>query len=97
MDLPLLIMLAGTNGAGKSTFWETHLKHLNLPFLNADILARETGLDAYTSAKNIAFIRDELIERQDSFITETVLSDPVGEKVQILANASEKGFDVTLI
>lgn len=97
MDLPLLIMLAGPNGAGKSTFWETHLKHLNLPFLNADILARETGLDAYTSAKNIASIRDELIERQDSFITETVLSDPVGEKVQILANASEKGFDVTLI
>lgn len=90
-------MLAGPNGAGKSTFLETHLKHLNLPFLNADILARETGLDAYTSAKNIASIRDELIERQDSFITETVLSDPVGEKVQILANASEKGFDVTLI
>ena len=97
MDLPLLIMLAGPNGAGKSTFWETHLKHLNLPFLNADILARETGLDVYTSANNIASIRDELIERQESFITETVLSDPVGEKVQVLAKASEKGFDVTLI
>lgn len=97
MDRPLLIMLAGPNGAGKSTFYDAHLKDLGLPFLNADILSIETGLDAYSAAGTIAEIRDGFIERKEGFITETVLSDPVGEKVQILAKAAETGFDVTLL
>lgn len=97
MAAPLLVMLAGPNGAGKSTFYEAHLKPLGLPFLNADVLARTTGQDAYGAAKTIAGIRDELIQANTSFITETVFSDPVGEKVAVLAGAVEKGFDVTLI
>ncbi len=90
-------MLAGPNGAGKSTFYETHLQALGLPFLNADVLALATGLDAYGAAGTIARIRDEFIQSEKSFITETVFSDPVGEKVKILAGAAEAGFDVTLI
>lgn len=97
MSAPLLVMLAGPNGAGKSTFFESHLKPLGLPFLNADILAGETGLDAYEAARTIAAIRDQLIANQESFITETVFSDPVGEKVEVLAQAAQSGFDVTLI
>jgi predicted ABC-type ATPase len=97
MSAPLLVMLAGPNGAGKSTFFEAHLKALGLPFLNADVLARTTGLNAYEAAEAIAGIRDQLIEREESFITETVLSDPIGEKVAVLAGAAEAGFDVTLI
>lgn len=90
-------MLAGPNGAGKSTFFETHLKALGLPFLNADMLARDTSLDAYSAAATIADIRDLLIRRREPFITETVFSDPVGEKVSVLVAAAEAGFDVTLI
>lgn len=97
MSAPLLVMLAGPNGAGKSTFFESHLKQLELPFLNADILARETDLDAYEAAGTIAAIRDQLIANKESFITETVFSDPVGEKVEVLAQAAQSGFDVTLI
>lgn len=90
-------MLAGPNGAGKSSFFHAYLEHLNLPFLNADVLARETGLDAYAAAREIASIRDRLVERGDGFITETVLSDPVGAKVEFLDSASRNGFDVCLI
>ena len=97
MAAPLLIMLSGPNGAGKTTFYESHLEALGLPFLNADILARETRMDAYSAAATIAAIRDQLIREGESFITETVFSDPVGEKVQVLADAVASGFDVTLI
>ena len=97
MSAPLLVMLAGPNGAGKSTFYEAHLEELGLPFLNADVLARATKLDAWRAAETIARIRDELIKGEKSFITETVFSDPLGEKVGVLAGASEAVFDVTLI
>lgn len=97
MAAPLLILLAGPNGAGKTTFYESHLKSLELPFLNADILARELNVDSYTAADTIAAIRDRRISRRESFITETVLSDPHGEKVQVLKSAVAHGFDVTLI
>ena len=97
MAAPLLIMLAGPNGAGKTTFYESHLETLGQPFLNADNLAREARMDAYSSAATIAAIRDQLIREGESFITETVFSDPVGEKAQVLADAATSGFDVTLI
>lgn len=97
MDAPILVMLAGPNGAGKSTFYESHLQALGLPFLNADNLAREAGLDAYSAADAVASIRDRMILRRESFVTETVLSDPAGEKVRRLREAAEQGFDVTLI
>lgn len=97
MSAPLLVMLAGPNGAGKSTFFEANLRALGLPFLNADRLARETGMDAYEAARTIAAIRDGFIAKKESFVTETVLSDPVGEKVEVLARAADAGFDVTLI
>ena len=97
MSAPLLVMLAGPNGAGKTTFYEANLKSLELSFLNANLLARETGMDAYEAARVIASIRDRCIERGESFITETVFSDPVGEKVGVLARAVDRGYDVTLL
>lgn len=97
MAAPLLVMLAGPNGAGRTTFYEAHLKSLGLTFLNADVLARETGMDAYEAARVVAAIRDGCIERGESFITETAFSDPIGEKVGVLAQAADRGFDVTLL
>ncbi len=90
-------MLAGPNGAGKSTFYRTYLAVLGLPFLNADVLAAEVGMEAYEAAAQIAEARRLLIERRTGFVTETVLSDPVGAKVDDLANAAAAGFDVHLI
>ena len=86
---PLLIVLAGPNGAGKSTFYEAFLSHLDLPFLNADTLAYKMGLEAYESADQIANIRDELIKQQQGLILETVLSDPVGDKINVFHAAAQ--------
>lgn len=94
---PLIIMLAGPNGAGKSTYYRAFLSHLNLPFLNADNLANKTGLDAYTAAEQIARIREMMCSQKQAFITETVLSDPVGAKINFLKQASKQGFKVRLI
>ena len=94
---PQLVMLAGPNGAGKTTFFRAYLAGLGLPFLNADILAAETGMEAYEAAAEIAEMRRILIVRRTGFIIESVLSDPVGAKVEDLAQAAEAGFDVHLI
>ena len=55
-------MLAAPDGVGKSTFYEAHLASLGLPFLNADVLARSTGLNAYEAAETIAGTRDQMIK-----------------------------------
>ncbi len=90
-------MLAGPNGAGKSTFHRVYLSALELPFLNADVLRASTGMGVYEAASQTTAIRRLMVERGQSFVTETVLSDPVGEKVEFLAGAVEAGFDVQLI
>ena len=106
---PLLVMVAGSNGAGKTTFYEAYLAPLRLPFINADRIAAALragtleppphfkGLGADEAAQRIA---DEerlgsiLLGR--SFVTETVLSDPVGAKVAMLDDARTRGFEAWL-
>ena len=36
----VLTVLAGSNGAGKSSFYERYLRPLGLPFVNADEIAK---------------------------------------------------------
>lgn len=38
---PVLVLLAGPNGAGKSTFYAHFLAAEGLPFINADLIARD--------------------------------------------------------
>jgi predicted ABC-type ATPase len=97
MAPPELVMLAGPNGAGKSTFYESHLSDSPLPFLNADVLSAETGVDAFEAARFLDRVRDDAVANSRSFITETVFSDPMGEKVELLRRAMAAGFTVTLL
>jgi predicted ABC-type ATPase len=94
---PLVVALAGSNGAGKSTFFHAHLADAGLRFVNADDLAAEIGLGAYEAAELAASIRKWLIQQGESFVFETVLSDPVGEKVAELEKAGRTGINVVLI
>jgi predicted ABC-type ATPase len=94
---PILIVLAGSNGAGKSTFYEAHLKALNLHFINADVLARELHIDAYAAAKIAASLREDLVRQRESFVFETVFSDPAGDKLAFMQDAVAVGFTVILI
>jgi predicted ABC-type ATPase len=94
---PTLILLAGPNGAVKTTFYEAHLKDKGLPFINADRMVTEWGIDAYEAARMAQTLRNRFIEESRSFISETVFSDPVGEKISMLERAASLGFEVTLI
>lgn len=93
---PLLVAIAGPNGAGKTTFYHAHLKACGLRFLNADVLAREIGLQPYEAARAAAALREELLVQQESFVFETVFSDPAGDKLGFLKRAVECGYTVVL-
>jgi len=94
---PVIVALAGPNGAGKSTFYEAHLRLMGLLFVNADEIARISGCEAYAAAAAADALRRKLIEGRESYVFETVFSDPVGDKVAFLKQAKEQGYDVTLI
>lgn len=97
-----LIVLAGSNGAGKSTFFKQILAPLGLHFVNADLLARELNPDdpsavAYEAAALADQERRQLVEMGESFCMETVFSDPVGDKLNFLKEARAAEYHVLLI
>lgn len=94
---PILVALAGPNGAGKSSFFETHLAAAGLNFVNADLLAQSLSLDAYAASRLADDLRRQLLRRRESFVFETVFSDPVGEKVAYLKEAESAGYTVVVI
>ena len=93
---PIVVALAGSNGAGKSTFFEAHLKSSGLRFLNADVFAKELEMDAYDAARMVAALRVELVRHCESFVFETVFSDPVGDKLAFLKQTAQSGYAVVL-
>jgi len=95
---PIVVALAGSNGAGKSTFYESFfLADAGLRFINTDVLSASLEVPAYEAAELAASIRAALVTQRESFVFETVLSDPVGEKVDTLASYSTLGYTVVLI
>jgi predicted ABC-type ATPase len=94
---PIIVALAGPNGAGKSTFFDAHLPKTGLYFVNSDVLALSLGMDPYAAAEMADAIRRQLVERRESFIFETVFSDPVGDKLEFLKDAEGLGYTVLLI
>lgn len=93
---PVILAIAGPNGAGKTTFFHSHLKEAGLCFVNADDIAHELDISAYEAAGIADAMRRELVRQQESFVFETVLSDPVGEKVGFLVDAVAAGYSVIL-
>lgn len=93
---PIVVAIAGPNGAGKTTFHEAHLQLAGLRFVNADELARELGVGAYEAAELAGRLRETLIEQGESFVFETVFSDPVGDKVAFLMRAAALGYTVVV-
>ena len=93
---PMVVALAGPNGAGKSTFFGAHLKSSGLRFVNADVLAKELEVDAYEAARMVAALRVEFVRQRESFVFETVFSDPVGDKLAFLKQTAQSGYAVVL-
>ncbi len=93
---PIIVALAGPNGAGKTTFYHAHLKPAGLRFVNADAIARELNLAPYAAADFADAVRRELLKQGESFVFETVFSDPVGAKLTFLKDAAMAGYMVVL-
>lgn len=93
---PVIVALAGPNGAGKTTFYHAHLQPSALRFVNTDVLTRELGLSPYDAAKVADRLRRELVAQRESFVFETVFSDPVGDKLAFLQEAIDAGYTVVL-
>lgn len=93
-ERPVIVALAGPNGAGKTTFYFAHLQASGLRLINADVLAKELRVGAYEAAQMAAKLRDQLVEEGESLVFETVFSDPVGDKVNFLQKAVERGYNV---
>ncbi|WP_409994534.1 zeta toxin family protein [Rhodopirellula sp. MGV] len=53
-------------------------------------------MPAYDAAEVAAAIRSSLVHQRESLIFETVLSDPVGDKVDALAGYADLGYTVVL-
>lgn len=93
---PIVVALAGPNGAGKTTFYHAHLQPAGLRFVNADLMARELNIDSYAAARVADSLRRELVRQRESFVFETVFSDPVGAKLAFLKEAAEAGCATVL-
>lgn len=101
-DGPWLVVLAGPNGAGKSTLFDVFLRPRGFRFVNADLIARslpapERADVAYRAAELAAIERQALVDRGDTFVLETVFSDPAGAKVDFLRRARARGYRVAFV
>ena len=95
-----LWLLAGGNGAGKTTFYRTQLQPLGMPFVNADVLAKELFPEemeqrSYEAAKIAEQIRLQLLKDGRTFCFETVFSHP--SKIDFAAQAKALGYEVILV
>ena len=104
-EKPVLILICGINGAGKTTFYYEQVKPLldqsgrDYPFVNADEMEaakfpNEVGKHSLEIGKLAAEIRGQYIKAGQSFITETVFSHE--SKNQLVEDAQKAGFEVIL-
>jgi predicted ABC-type ATPase len=96
-----LWVLAGGNGAGKSTFYKTSLlSKRGVQFVNADMIAQNINPDhpeqvSYEAAHLVERLRDEFLFKGVSFCFETVFSHP--SKIDFIAKAKAHGYCVILV
>ena len=95
-----LWVLAGGNGAGKSTFYNLYLAGYGIKFVNADLIAEDLISKnpervSYQAATLAAKIREDLISQGVSFCFETVFSHE--SKIDFLAKAKANGYTIILI
>ena len=95
-----MIVVGGANGSGKTTFATRYFKELGVPFLNADIIAKQLSHDgvpnAMIAAGRVFFRRlEELLVGKETFIVETTLSGSYINK--IVRRAATNGFRTRLV
>ncbi len=109
---PILIVIAGHNGAGKSTCYREYLKeglgvlattHIDPDVVEKDIRSTWVGpqplLNEFSEMAMVeaAGTRKRLLASGGSFSFETVFSDPVGDKLSFMQKALNEGYFVVFI
>ena len=103
-DKPVFLLIAGPNGASKSTFSEKRLKPLGLPCIDPDAVAKEL-LGRYVENREEAMqatveaslrARRHFLEGK-SIALESVFSDRKGYKLGLLEEARREGFKTVLV
>lgn len=92
--------LVGGNGAGKTSFHRLRFKGLDVPFINADRIAKDLYPEdpegsSYDAAKVAESKRFKQITAGNSFCFETVFSHP--SRIDFLKLAKMLGYQVNLI
>ena len=95
-----LWVLAGGNGAGKTTFYNLYLAKYGIKFVNADLIAKDIDSAnpegvSYHAATIAAKIREDLISQGVSFCFETVFSHE--SKIDLIAQAKANGYKIILV
>lgn len=101
-DGPVVVAIAGPNGSGKTTFYEEYIAPFGLPFVNADLIVKESAVQGqrisdYEAAKAAESRRLDYVGKRRSFCFETVFSDPVGSKRKFFKDAQEEGYTILLL
>ena len=100
---PVLIVIAGPNGSGKTTITSKILKHEWLEgalYINPDIVAQEKFGDwnsrdaVLKSIQYCESLREDCLLKKQSLIFETVLS--ADDKIDFIKRAKEAGFFIRL-
>ena len=99
MEKPKLLIIAGPNGSGKTTFTRLLLGHHwseDCLFINPDDIAQNEFGDwnspdaVYKAANRAAELREECLRNKRNMLVETVLSTE--EKIDFIRRAKEAGF-----
>lgn len=103
MKKPVLIIIAGPNGSGKTSITSKILQHEwveSCVYINPDNIANDKFGDwnskeaVLNAAKYSTQIREECIEKGEGLIFETVLS--ADDKIDFIFRAKQKGYFIRL-
>jgi len=95
-----LWILAGGNGAGKTTFYEKLLAPKGIRLVNADMIAKIINPNnpesvSYKAASLVDKIREKFLYQSITFCFETVLSHV--SKIDFVAKAKANSYEIILI
>lgn len=104
MNNPQFIIIAGTNGVGKSTFGKKLEAISNIPFIDPDLYYKHKygGYFEYShdqileTSQELSSIRKHYFETRKSFAVEKILSNEK-EILHLIDQAKQNGFQTTLV
>lgn len=94
--------ILGTNGSGKTTYYNNEFKDLGVRYINSDLIARdleeagETKLSAISKSSSMALSKiSDCIKNEESFLTEsTFSSDGPMSTLAIIKELKRQGYEI---